>query len=81
VTNYAYNGGLLTCLFYQELQALKSLKQTVLFFGHLNLSRKKKTNCGDKHDETTHVAKNIDFMNLTFRMLQHTSSDVIFGLN
>ena len=28
---------------------------------------------GDEH-KTTHVVKNIDFMNLTFRMLQHTLS-------
>ena len=26
------------------------------------------TNCGNKHDETTLVAKNQDFENLTFRM-------------
>jgi len=39
------------------------------------LEQKEQTNCGYKHNETTHVVK-ITFMNLMFRMLQQTSSEV-----
>ena len=48
---------------------------TLLFFGHLNLNKNNTQAAVIKNNETTHVVK-LSFMNLTFRMLQHTSLEV-----
>ena len=36
--------------------------------------------CGDKHEKTMHAVKTM-ILNLTFRMLPHTSSEVTVTLN